>query len=216
METDGGGWTVFQRRMDGTQSFSSASGYISGFGKLDGEFWLNLNNIHRLTILSGVNTTLRVDMDDFDGNIRFAKYSIFQVLNAVTDYQMIVTGYSGDAGDSLASSNGQPFIANRFVSSVSRLGAWWRDGNLTDSSELLRLVSRNESQFANLNGLYRTGPYESTSANGIFWSSWRGPFYSLKFTEMKLRREGPLNSANQVLSSVIFIFIAISVSFCCS
>ena len=42
------------------------------------EFWLNLNNIHRLTTLSpGGNTTLRVDMDDFEGNTRFAKYSLF-------------------------------------------------------------------------------------------------------------------------------------------
>ena len=75
METDGGGWTVFQRRMDGTQTFfSTSSSYINGFGDLNREFWLNFNNIHRLTMLSpGGNTTLRVDMDDFEGNTRFAK-----------------------------------------------------------------------------------------------------------------------------------------------
>ena len=122
METDGGGRTVFQRRMDGTQSFSSLNNYIGGFGEVNREVWLNLNNIHHLTMLSGVSTTLRVDMDDFDGNTRFAKYSTFQVLNAVTDYQVIVTEYSGDAGDSLASSNGQAFI-DGFVSLVGRLGA---------------------------------------------------------------------------------------------
>ena len=209
METDGGGWTVFQRRMDGTQSFSSSSGnYVSGFGQLDGEFWLNLNNIHRLTMLSGVNTTLRVDMDDFDGNSRFAKYSTFQILNADADYLMIVSGYSGDAGDSLASSDGQPFR----VFSRSLRGAWWR--NSTDVRGLESAVSRNESHFANLNGLYQN---QFSFAEGVYWSSWRGTSYSLKFTEMKLRRESPLNSANQVInsanqvmSSVIFVFIAIS------
>ena len=47
METDGGGWTVFQRRMDGTRTFfSTLSSYINGFGDLNREFWLNLNNIH--------------------------------------------------------------------------------------------------------------------------------------------------------------------------
>ena len=66
METDGGGWTVFQRRMDGTVNFYRGwSDYLSGFGDLDGEFWLGLSKIHRLTT---VNTTLRVDLHDFSGN----------------------------------------------------------------------------------------------------------------------------------------------------
>ena len=63
----------------------------------------------------GGNTTLRlrVDMDDFEGNTRFAKYSLFQILDATTDYQLVIGGYSGDAGDSfkLATSNGKPFVA---------------------------------------------------------------------------------------------------------
>ena len=42
-------------------------------------------------MLSGVNTTLRVDLDDFEGNTRFAKYSTFQILNAATDYRLVVT-----------------------------------------------------------------------------------------------------------------------------
>lgn len=218
METDGGGWTVFQRRMDGTQSFFQvgSSSYISGFGDFNGEFWLNLNNIHRLTMLSGINTTLRVDLDDFEGNTRFAKYSTFQVLNSATDYQLEVTGYSGDAGDSLATSNSQAFIFASFsLSSIGRLGAWWHEANLTET-QLEFLVNRNESHFANLNGIYyRAGQYDNRARpDGIFWSSWRGLFYSLKFTEMKLRRERPLgNSANPLLSSAITFFISVSASF---
>ena len=156
-------------------------------------------------MLSGVNTTLRVDMDDFDGNSRFAKYSTFQILNADADYLMIVSGYSGDAGDSLASSDGQPFR-------VSSSQTWWRNSNFTNARELVSAVNRNESHFANLNGLYQIGQNENqfSLAEGVYWSSWRGTSYSLKFTEMKLRRESPLNSANQVMSSVIFVFIAIS------
>ena len=223
METDGGGWTVFQRRMDGTQSFAGRlSSYINGFGDLNGEFWLNLNNIHRLTMLSGVNTTLRVDMDDFEGNIRFAKYSIFQILDATTDYQLIVGGYSGDAGDSLASGNGKPFVASRSTSRFSLVRAWWRDATLSDAL-LPLLVDGNITQhFANLNSLtyYRTGEYigvetsEGFRPDGVFWSSWRGLFYSLRFTEMKLRRESSTlelqNSANRVFLSLMFLFISIS------
>ena len=163
----------------------------------------------------GGNTTLRlrVDMDDFEGNTRFAKYSLFQILDATTDYQLVIGGYSGDAGDSLATSNGKPFVAHHRDSKSNSvlMSGWWRDTSLSDG----QLLNLSESQhFANLNALtcYRTGNYtgverpEGFFPDGVFWSSWRGLFYSLRFTEMKLRREGSTlelrNSANRVLSSL--------------
>ena len=61
--TDGGGWTVFQKRLNGSVDFYSYwNDYKRGFGDLNSEFWLGLDKIHRLTSYN--NNTLRVDLEE--------------------------------------------------------------------------------------------------------------------------------------------------------
>lgn len=100
MKTDGGGWTVFQRRLDGSVDFFLGwADYKHGFGNLSGEFWLGNDNLHRLTAAG--NVELRVDLEDFDGNSKYAKYTTFKVADEGDKYRLLIGGYSGTAGDSM-------------------------------------------------------------------------------------------------------------------
>ena len=70
--TDGGRWTVFQTRLNGSVDFYLYwNDYKEGFGDLNGEFWLGLDKIHRLT--SDDNSTLHVDLEDLEGNTAYAE-----------------------------------------------------------------------------------------------------------------------------------------------
>ena len=63
-----GGWTVFQRRLDGSVDFyRGLTDYKNSFGNLYGEFWLGLDKIHRLT--TTVKNKLRVDLMDTKGKL---------------------------------------------------------------------------------------------------------------------------------------------------
>ncbi|XP_038058744.1 ficolin-3-like [Patiria miniata] len=70
METDGGGWIVFQRRKDVSVDFyRNWAEYQSGFGDLSGEFWLGNDNLVTLTSDDSRGTwELRVDLEDWEGN----------------------------------------------------------------------------------------------------------------------------------------------------
>ena len=101
MTTEGGGWTVFQRRLDGSVNFYRGwESYKNGFGNLSGEFWLGNDNIHRLTDSDDV--MLRVDLQDFEGYITYAEYTTFKVADEADKYRLLIGGYKGTAGDSMA------------------------------------------------------------------------------------------------------------------
>nr|XP_008519602.1 PREDICTED: ficolin-1 isoform X2 [Equus przewalskii] len=102
MDTDGGGWTVFQRRSDGSVDFfRDWAAYKRGFGSQLGEFWLGNDNIHALTA-QGTNE-LRVDLLDFQGNLQFAKYGSFKLADEADKYKLVLGAFvGGNAEASLA------------------------------------------------------------------------------------------------------------------
>ncbi|XP_073908905.1 ficolin-1 isoform X2 [Castor canadensis] len=178
MDVDGGGWTVFQRRVDGSVDFfRNWESYKRGFGNLGTEFWLGNDYLYLITAKG--NHELRIDLRDFQGEASYAKYSSFQVSGEQEKYKLVLGQFvGGTAGDSLAKHGDMPFTTHdqdndmnseKNCASVFQ-GAWWY---------------KNCHQ-SNLNGRYLPGSHESY-ANGINWLTGRGPNYSYKVSEMKIR-----------------------------
>ena len=110
METEGGGWTVIQRRDDiqpRENFFRTWMEYALGFGDLSQEFWLGLDHIHALT--DQTLNQVRFDLEDFEGESRYAEYKFFYVHHRSLSYKMEVNGYTGDAGDGFSVHNGMSF-----------------------------------------------------------------------------------------------------------
>ncbi|XP_056001853.1 ficolin-2-like [Ostrea edulis] len=143
MTTDGGGWTVSQKRQDGsTEFYKTWADYKKGFGDPSKNYWIGNDAIHNLT---QKNQELRVELLSFADEKAYALYSTFQVGDESSKYLLTVSGYNGTAdnvvGDSLRYHNGMKFTTQDQDNdrksgncAVSRHGAWWY--NACDKSNL--------------------------------------------------------------------------------
>ncbi|CAG9558125.1 unnamed protein product [Danaus chrysippus] len=181
-----GGWTVIHRRDDfgiPAENFNRDwSDYKNGFGDPNKEFWLGNENIYMLT--NNDDYMLRVELEDFDGNKRYAQYSHFKIYSEAEYYKLEIDGYDGNAGDSLNDpwygSNNSPFSTyNRDndrsslnCASMLKGGWWWK------------------SCGRGLNGLYLHDPQDLTARQGIVWFRWRGWDYTLKRASMMIKPKG--------------------------
>lgn len=174
MTTDGGGWTVIQRRTDGTQDFYlNWEQYKTGFGNLTNEFWLGNNFIHLMTKRTG--TILRVELEDWGGIKVYAKYGSFRIGNEASKYRLHVGVYSGTAGDSLSQHNNMAFTTKdsdndkhvKYNMAAMYTAAWWYYDDYSSS----------------LNGVYGRNVGEW---KGINWVDFKW-HQTLKHTEMKFR-----------------------------
>ncbi|XP_037821970.1 ficolin-2-like [Lucilia sericata] len=109
LKTLDGGWTVIQRRRDGSENFNrNWIEYVEGFGDLNREFFIGLETLYALTSL-GEPQELYIILEDFEGERKYARYGEFKVASNSTEYNLTVSDYSGDAGDSLSEHNGYKF-----------------------------------------------------------------------------------------------------------
>ncbi|XP_052122227.1 protein scabrous-like [Frankliniella occidentalis] len=171
MRTARGGWTVIQRRADGSQDFNRKwEDYSKGFGKLAGEFWIGNEALHRLTADGCME--LRVELGDIYGQRWLAEYDQVVVGAREDGFRLSVTGYRGNASDALDYQTGMEFSAPDRDRDTSHThcaqnyeGGWWFS----------------HCQHANLNGRYNLG---------LTWfQADRNEWIAVATSELKLRRQ---------------------------
>ncbi|KAI3352495.1 hypothetical protein L3Q82_005450 [Scortum barcoo] len=204
IDSFGRGFTVLQRRRDGSVDFHKDwIQYQNGFGYLSPddstEFWLGLEKMHHLTATSTMPIVLRIELVDWEGNKRHADYTMFRV-GPEADMYRLTYGYyfGGDAGDAF---NGFDFgddPSDRFYTSHNgmQFSTYDKDNDKYDGNCAQQDGSgwwMNRCHAAHLNGkYYRGGRYTEKDAgefgfdNGIIWVTWHNRWYSLKETTMKI------------------------------
>jgi len=175
--SNGGGWTVFQKRFDGSVDFyQGIKSYEQGFGSIDEEFWLGLQNMYEMT--AGHQNSLRVDIVDYAGNHSYEQYGGFSVGQG-SDYRLHVNSNpSGTTNGHLEYYNNMAFSAkdmdrDTFTSGscAERFhGAFWYNACL---------------QKSNMNGLYKPGLDTQCLYYAMNYNDCNGN----TAVEMKFRRE---------------------------
>uniref|UniRef100_A0A2I3GNH2 Tenascin-N n=1 Tax=Nomascus leucogenys TaxID=61853 RepID=A0A2I3GNH2_NOMLE len=174
MDTDGGGWIVFQRRNTGQLDFFKRwRSYVEGFGDPMKEFWLGLDKLHNLTTGTPTRYEVRVDLQTANESA-YAIYDFFQVASSKERYKLTVGKYRGTAGDALTYHNGWKFTTfdrdNDIALSNCALthhGGWWYKN----------------CHLANPNGRYG----ETKHSEGVNWEPWKGHEFSIPYVELKIR-----------------------------
>ncbi|CAC5404354.1 FCN [Mytilus coruscus] len=130
MSTDGGGWTVLQRRIDRTTSFDrNWIDYKEGFGDPQKELWLGNKYLNILT--SKDKYELRVDLTDTSNKKTYALFKTFIVGDENSKYQLTIGDYSGNAGNRMRHNNGRAFSTkdndydDYSINCAVKYGAWW-------------------------------------------------------------------------------------------
>ncbi|KAK2836258.1 hypothetical protein Q7C36_014127 [Tachysurus vachellii] len=173
-----GGWTVIQRRLDGSVNFfRNWDQYKQGFGNLDGEYWLGLENL--FWMISQASYKLRVHMEDWQGRQVFAEYDSFYIEPESDWYRLRLGSYQGTAGDSLSWHSNKAFTTldrdkDAYTGNCAHYqkGGWWY----------------HMCAHSNLNGVwYRGGHYRSRYQDGVYWAEFHGGSYSLKKVTMMVK-----------------------------
>ncbi|XP_048855789.1 fibrinogen gamma chain [Brienomyrus brachyistius] len=204
MDNNGNGWTVLQRRRDGSVDFSRPwIPYKEGFGYLSPddttEFWLGNEKMHLITSQSTIPYVLRIEMTDWEGNKKYADYASFKVGPEIDSYRLIYAYHlGGDAGDAFDGFDFGDDASDKIFTSHNgmQFSTSDRDNDKYDGNCATQDGSgwwMNRCHAAHLNGkYYQGGKYTAEQAgphgfdNGIIWVTWQSRWYSMKETTMKI------------------------------
>ncbi|XP_063318880.1 angiopoietin-related protein 4 [Pelmatolapia mariae] len=181
--TADGGWTVIQRRQDGSVDFDQLwEAYEKGFGSLNGEFWLGLEKIY--SIAKDGSYILNIKLSDWVDDLATVRLP-FQLGGEETKYSLQIQkgGTFSDLESSLATdtASGLPFSTRdqdndqkSDTNCAKHLSGGWWFSNCGRS---------------NLNGRYFQSPppkQRHQRKQSIFWKTWRGRYYPLKSSMMMI------------------------------
>uniref|UniRef100_A0A4W5RPS1 Fibrinogen C-terminal domain-containing protein n=1 Tax=Hucho hucho TaxID=62062 RepID=A0A4W5RPS1_9TELE len=168
-----GGWTVIQRRQDGSANFFRTwEQYKQDFGNLDGEYWLGLEHLYWLT--KQVHYKLRVAMEDWQGHQVFSECHSFRLEPESDWYRLRLGEYQGNAGDSMSWHNNKAFTTLDKDKDAYSEGGWWY----------------HMCAHSNVNGMwYRGGHYRSRYQEGV--GQFHRGSYSLKTVTMMIKPTSP-------------------------
>ncbi|XP_075706085.1 angiopoietin-related protein 5 isoform X5 [Rhinoderma darwinii] len=197
MDYRGGGWTVLQKRIDGTIDFQRTwLDYMEGFGELSGEFWLGLRKT--FCILNQKNTSfmLNIALEAEDGSSAYATYDNFWIEDEKTAFILHVGRYFGTAGDAIRgnrkeeSQNAMPFSTYDVDNDNCYPSCSFNDTKVTSCSQHKGRSGWWFSQcgLANLNAVHRVT--RGVDISGIHWDTWKenNTTIKIKSVSMKIKR----------------------------
>ncbi|XP_061174803.1 angiopoietin-related protein 7-like [Saccostrea echinata] len=141
MSNSGGGWTVIQKRLDGSTNFTQNwDAYKNGFGNPFKEYWIGNEVIYELTKDRGSSLYVAITLKN--GSTLYEVYETFAISNEAGNYRLFIDGkVSGTLGNSISERPPNDVINNMMFSTPERdndgiyihcaknhKGGWWFNG----------------------------------------------------------------------------------------
>ena len=182
-KTADGGWTVIQRREDGSVDFNrSWSDYEKGFGDLNGEFWYGLKNMNCLTQTG--QWEMRVDFEFENKTRSYLHYNMFKVGSATDEYPLNISGFTGiTPTDPFSGHNGIKF--STYDNDNDKSSSW------NCAAQVGKAKDNGGWWHNNCWHIILNYQYNPTQYGFIYLA---GTFYNPRWIEMKIR---PLNCTPQ-------------------
>ncbi|XP_023032112.1 fibrinogen-like protein 1 [Drosophila willistoni] len=170
-DIEGGGWIVIHKRFDGSVDFNRTwTEYRNGFGNKKGEFFIGLENLHRIT--NPQTYELYVQLEYHNKPFQFASYDNFRIGNETAKYKLESLGeFKGTASDAMEYNLKQAFSSydqdnDQWDSNCAQInGGWWH----------------RRCSYTRLNG-----KYFNTEVEEFYSMSWWN-YISLKSVQMLIR-----------------------------